>query len=133
MTPVPSIEMDNWKQGKTAKATPAKTKAATTKKPAAKDKKPAAKENQAPAKKTTTKRKPAADKKSAVPAVNNIDKHFPVSKGNKALLSAKAKVLDSATAKAEPLAPSSKSNSRSPPEKTGIKVSLKRKQAITAS
>ena len=126
--PIPSIEMDVWKQGTTTKEKMTKKK--ETKKSAAKEKKPVAKEHQALAKKTTTKRKPA-DKKSAT-AVNNIDKHFTISKGNKALPSAKGKRLDSAATKTEPLAPSSKSNSQSPPEKTGIKLKLTPKQ-ITAT
>lgn len=124
MTPVPSIEMDNWKQGKPAKATPTKPKAAPTKKPA----KPATKEKKPAGKKTTTK--PPANKKSA-PANSTLP--FKVSKAAKVVPAGKGKLSDGAATKAEPLAPSSKSNSQFPPEKTGIKVSLKRKQAITAT
>ena len=123
MTPVPSIEMDNWKQGKTAKVTPAKTKPATTKKstkPATKEKKPVEKKN-------TTK--PPASKKSA-PANSTLP--FKVSKAAKVVPAGKGKLADSAAAKTKPLAPSSKSNSQSPPEKTGIKLKLTPKQ-ITAT
>jgi len=127
MTPVPSIEMDSWKQGTTAKGAPTKTKAATTKTKGvttktkgATTKKPSTKENQAAVKENTTKRKPPP--KKSVPANSKLP--FKVSKA--------AKVVPAGKGKTEPLAPSSKSNSQSPLDKTGIKLKLTPKQ-ITAT
>jgi len=126
MMPVPSIEMDSGKQGTTAKRAPTKTKGATTKKSTTKETPQAI---QPPTKKSTTKRKPAS--KKSVSANSTLP--FTISKAAKVVPAGKGKLFDGAVAKAEPLAPSWKSNSQSPPEKTGIKLKLTPKQIMTTS
>lgn len=112
MTPIKSIEIDQWKQGNKglAEAKLQSKNAKTSKAPA--------KQKKAPAKKPTTK--------AAKPMAANAKLAFKVTKDVKNSAAPKRKMSDGG-AKAEPLSPSSKSNSRSPP----IRIILKHTKVIT--